>query len=228
MRTLLTTTYPAEKGNPEAQCDLQVTKGAISLSDPSACHECRKKPSRYQPDCNMEGLRLYSDNQICILRYDRYIKQFYREDKVPSNCDYLIFDDGIDVRKVAFCDLTCSTHENVEPNTGKYPEGKRAKCRTQMQASLNTLAEDELLAARLFSIPFRVALFAWREYTPTSTREDKAIHSMKDFARTASSRAAILTHEAMSLTGQFKFVEVHYPAEYNWTEAPQDIATYIP
>lgn len=225
MRTLLTQTYPRSKGNDAARCDIEIAYGDVALSDSKACSECKMKPDRYPTACNEVGLKIHTDNPLCILRFDNYIQQFYPLDKVPSNCDYLIFDEGVDIRKIAFCDLTCSTLGNVEPNGGKYPEGKRSKCRTQMQTSLDTLAQDNLLASRIYSIPCRIAIFGWREYRK-KVDSDRATSSMLGFGRTPSSMSNILEYEAMALTGNFKFIEVKYPSVYSWTESWQDISTY--
>lgn len=54
--------------------------------------------------------------------------------------------------------------EECKPNSGKYPEGKRSKGLTQMQTSLDTLAQVCLLATRIFLILYRIAIFGWREY----------------------------------------------------------------
>lgn len=225
MITLLTHTYPGSRGKVATRCDIQILDGDISLSDPKACSECKKNPDRYPPACDEVCLKLHADNPLCILRFDNYLQQFYPLDKVPSNCDYLIFDEGVDIRKIAFCDLTCSTQENVEPNSGKYPEGKRSKCRTQMQTSLNTIAQDSLLATRIYSIPHRIAIFGWREYRK-EVDSDRATSAMLGFGRTPSSMSNILEYEAMALTGNFKFIEVKYPSFYLWTESQQDISTY--
>lgn len=226
MKHFLTNTYPSFKEKPDARCEIRTDNGDVSLSDDKACSECRNSFNRYPAGCNEEGLKIHTDNQLCILRFDKYIEQFYPAN-IPSNCDYLLFDNDEDIRKVAFCDLSCSTKENVEPNSGKYPEGKRTKCRTQMQISLTTLAEDSVLATRLYSIPNRIALFGWREYRPsTGTDSGRAADAMRMFGRTPSSEATILEYESMALTGNFRFIEVKYPAIYQWTEPEQDIATY--
>lgn len=225
MRNLLSNAYPQSKGKPNVTCDVQAMNGEFSLSDAKSCSECKKKLNRYPKGCNEEGLRVQTNNPLCVLRYDTYIQQFYSSDNVPSNCDYLLFDDDVDIRKIAFCDLTCSTLENVESNSGKYPEGKRAKCRTQMQISLDTLSQDSLLATRIYTIPHRLAIFGWREYRK-GVDINRATSAMLGFGHTPSSVATILEYEPMALTGDFKFVEVRYPAVYTWTDPREDIATY--
>ena len=224
MINLLKNTFPKEKGLPSTKCEIKSVSGEFPLSDNKACDECKMNLSRHPVGCNEEGIIIKTDKNLCILRFDSYIEQFYQT-QVPSNCDYLLFDEGLDVHKIAFCDLSCSTKEYVDPNTGKYPEGKRAKCRIQMQTSLNLLSQEELLAARIFSIPNRVALFGWREYMPKDTF-DKASSSMKDFGLTPSSKAGILEYPEMALSGNFKFIEVKYPHIYQWTEPMEDIAAY--
>lgn len=224
MINLLKDTYPNSKGIPCTSFSLDSLNGEFSLTDPKACNECKKQVDRCPSGCDEVGIRIHTGQPMCILRFDSYIEQFHH-DRMPSNCDYLLFDEGIDVHKIAFCDITCSTSEYVEPNSGKIPEGKRARCRIQMQTSLNLLSQEELLAARIFSIPNRVALFGWREYMPKDTF-DKASSSMKDFGLTPSSKAGILEYPEMALSGNFKFIEVKYPHIYQWTEPMEDIAAY--
>jgi len=63
-------------------------------------------------------------------------------------------------KKVRYC---CYSEAFVEPNTGKYPQGKRAKARQQMERSIDALINQHVTAVNLLTYHEKVCLFAWRE-----------------------------------------------------------------
>lgn len=228
MKHLLSNTYPLSKNCDPTSIvfEYKVCNGMFALKDCVACNQCKSNPTRHIDGCDEEIVRLTSVKNVGVLRFDTYIAQFHHKHK-PQNCDYLLFDDEIDVRKVAFCDLTCSLKVNVDAGgSTKYPEGKRVKARNQMMESLNELISDSLLAVRVLSVPSKIALFGWREYIEKTTINSKVLDSMRQFGRTVSSKAEILTYDEMALSCGFKFVEVRYPAIYRWNDKEYDFSTY--
>ena len=76
----------------------------------------------------------------------------------------MLYDDNEKGRAIAFCDLTCSAEDHVEPNpSDSYPLGKRFKVFEQMKTSLELLLEVDLLNIQILTCQQKLALFGWRE-----------------------------------------------------------------
>lgn len=225
MRHLLAQRFPSEFGlNPDTiTLLLEVKKGSFTLSDSKACTACKAVPSRTgRVSCNEEILNIQSSVDVAVLDFERYIQQFSKTSLgIRDVCDYLLFDESNNHRKIAFCDLTCSDEKWVEPNTGMYPEGKRAKVKSQMLKSLEYLLKEYLLAVDILTFADKVCLFGWRDFDNPEVNtvapvHDNAKKNMQVFGRTPSSMAKQLTSEKTILGHGFFFVQVKYPYVYDF------------
>lgn len=225
MRHLLAQRFPTEFGlNPNTiTLPLSVLSGSFTLSDSKACTACKAMPSRTdRVSCDEANLNIHSSDDVAVLEFERYIQQFSRTSLgIKDVCDYLLFDESNNHRKIAFCDLTCSDEKWVEPNTGKYPEGKRAKVKSQMLDSLEYLLKEDLLAVVILTFAEKVCLFGWRDFDNPEVNtvapvHDNARKNMQVFGRTPSSMAKQLTFEKTILGHGFSFVQVKYPSVYEF------------
>lgn len=217
MEYLLTHLYPREKGyttDRQIAFPVRIFKEDFSLNDNKVCFECRSKDSMFA-DCNQRVLEISAHKEVHVLNFEQFINQF---DGTPAaiigdRCDYILYDE----QKIAFCDVSCSSRKWVEPNNGKYPQGKRAKVYEQMKNSLNTLLTVTLLDTKILSFTFKDAIFGWRE-RDNYGEEDQAMLNMMLFSKTPSSQEKVLHTEVYAMGHNFSFVEVEYPQHYIWDE----------
>lgn len=218
MKELLLNILPTvlgKKGHP-IQCSPITKQGRFSLSDAKACQECKRKyPVRIT--CDEDVLKIFTDTAIEIFNFELFISQWDdTPNRVIRRCDYLMWDDAIDGRKVAFCDLTCSIPEHVAPNPhDKHPEGKRLYAYGQMKDSLDVLLAINVLDQYLLTATKKVFLFGWREPEIRVDTDDTAEQAMSNFiTRTAIYTVSTFTQPATH--HGFDFVQVKYPATYQW------------
>ena len=223
IRKLLSHRFPSEFGLSldDVSLPLREEKDTFVLSDNKACIECKKRRAD-RISCDEEILKIRSSSAVAVLAFEKYMSQYIGTKlKVKDVCDYLLFDESVNHHKIAFCDLTCSAAEWVEPNSGKYPEGKRAKAKTQMLQSLEYLLQEPLLAGNVLTYVERVCLFGWREYGRPEEMADKPVrnsvtNNLQVFGKTPSSMAKQLTYPKNIIGHDFFFVQVKYPSLYEF------------
>lgn len=218
---ILKAIYGVESGMPEVQLDMEVKTAPFVLSDPCSCCVCPQQADTKGYDvCNQEILRV--DNHgatIEVVRFEEFIQQF-RKLQNTQRCDLIMADAGMERNKIVFCDLCCYEEKYVEPNTGYYPEGKRAKARQQMKQSIEILIRESTTAVNLLTYANKVCLFAWRNKNWSSTsspQRGNVLANMSAFTRVPSTTVQQMQWEE-NITEQhgFTFWQVVYPSEYVW------------
>ena len=191
-----------------------VRSGIFTLNDDIACDKCKNSA------CNKENLIINSgDALIHIIDFEKYVAQFAgtAAELTGGRCDYLLYDEDREETpsKIALCDLTCSETKHIEPNNGKYPEGKRAKAFNQMRNSLECLLESEqLLRLSILSKSIRQLIFGWRERGGDVA--DLAEANMLDFAMNPSLSEPLLRSQQYASKYRFEFIQVKYNENYIW------------
>lgn len=218
MRKLLLDILPFALGKKmhPVECDPVIKHGQFSLTDYKACHDCKRLyPARKACDENV----LMIDATIAVETFDfeSFISQW---DNTPSSvthrCDYLMWDDAVDGRKIAFCDLTCSVPKHVDPNPqDKHPEGKRLFAYAQMQESLDVLLGICVLDQYLLTATKKVFIFGWRDPEIKINPSDFVEQAMGDFFTNTAIYVATTFTQPKTYHG-FDFVQVKYPAVYKW------------
>lgn len=219
--------FPIEHGLTPDAVRVPVTRhnAPFTQSDPNACDPCQANPNRaIRAGCNREILRVNNNGvEVAVVDFEQYITQFERTPiNVGEHCDLLMTDSGNARQKIVFCDLCCYKEQYVEPNTGnRYPEGKRAKARRQMERTLDLLVcEPTTTAVNILTYHEKVCLFAWRDYdvpdVPVTPRRGDARANMQVFGSTVSNLAASTTSHHQKMGHDFTFMQVKYPTEYNW------------
>lgn len=204
--------------------DIRLETEPFALSDGKACHDCHLIPERVnRADCDETVMKVdNAGHEVKVLNLEKYVCQF---DNTPARfserCDFLLLDDNERHRKIAFCDLTCSDKKWVEPNQGKaYPQGKRAKARSQMIKSMEILMKQNVLELYILTFAEKVCLFGWRDYnapeTPVAPERGHVLQNLQAFMTTPSSMARKMTAEENVMQHSFKFVQVKYPQPYTW------------
>ena len=225
IESLLRNVFPVQYGLPADSVNVFVQRydEPFTLSDPKACTACRANPNRSdRANCNEEILKVNNNGtEIAVVEFEKYITQFETTHaNVSDRCDFLMTDSGMGHHKIVFCDLCCCEEQYVEPNTGKYPSGKRAKARQQMDRSIRVLLEESTTAVNLLTYPEKVCLFAWRDYNVpdthvVATRGDVRSNVLA-FGSTVSNLATQTTTLHQRMGYNFRFIQVKYPSVYNW------------
>ena len=219
--------FPIEHGLSPDDFQVPVTRFStpFTQSDPKACNPCQANPNRTdRAGCSREILRVNNNGaEIAVVDYEQYITQFEGTVvNVGKRCDLLMSDSGNARQKIVFCDLCCYEEKYVEPNTSsRYPEGKRARARQQMERSLELLLQGQTDTANiLLAYHDKVCLFAWRDYdvpdSPVTPRRGDARANVQVFSSTVSNLAATTTSHHQKMGHNFTFMQVKYPTEYNW------------
>ena len=134
----------------------------------------------------------------------------------------MLVDDSGNNYKVAFCDLTCSLAENVEPDElrTKLPEGKRAKVMMQLEESVRRLTSKNATNAYLVRFQHRHCIFGWRDPfvsdTPVTPRRGDLAANMMIMGVATSGSEPLLFHRQEIDDLEFVFYQVKYPSVYNW------------
>ena len=223
IESILGQIFPYELGEDPASIHVPIVRhnAPFSVSDlQKACGPCLANPDRaYRAGCNNEILKVNNNGEeIALVSYEQYIEQF--DQIVGDRCDLLITDSGMEKKKIVFCDLCCYSEAFVEPNTGKYPQGKRAKARQQMERSIDALINQHVTAVNLLTYHEKVCLFAWRDYdvpdVPVMATRGNARSNVLAFSSTVSNMATTTTTHHQKVGHDFTFMQVKYPTEYNW------------
>jgi hypothetical protein len=192
-----------------------------AISDTTRCANCKTKQVN---QCNEQNLLIaLGTAQVVKVNYESYIKQF-NGTKLGSgkNCDYLLVDDSGKNYKVAFCELTCSMKENVEPDERRknLPEGKRAKVMKQLEESVCRLVVKDEVKDYLKEFHHRHCIFGWRDpfvsNVPVIPKRGDVDANMKILIDTTSGSEPILLQHQEIGGLEFVFYQVKYPAVYKW------------
>lgn len=223
IQEILLQTLPQAYGLHRGQVELNTFElsGQVSISDSARCANCKTKQSH---PCNEQNMRINTGTAtITVVDHETYIKQFNGKQLGRGrNCDYMLVDDSGSDYKVAFCDLTCSLAENVEPNEEreKLPEGKRAKVMVQLEESARRLTSKESTKAYLAKFLHRHCIFGWRDPfvsdTPITPRRGDVAANMMIIGAATSGSEPLLLHRQEIDGLEFVFYQVKYPAVYNW------------
>lgn len=222
IKDILELTFPGKIGAGGSavgnSCPVQILSGEFSLSDPDACDSCvGKHPGVVS--CSKEILKFKSCSTVHVLEFDKYVKSFNRN--FHQCCDYIAYDTSEDKSKIAFCELTCSNTEHVEPYSsadGKNNIGKRAKAFGQIRDTLETLLTLNVLDQNILTYPSKIGIFGWRERKANDGYEDAAVESMAEFSDTPSSEEPVLYTKDFILQHDFIFIQVKYPYVFQWNQ----------
>ena len=220
IESLLKYAFPVEYGLPSGSVNVPICRHNTSFaeSDEMACNQCHANRSS-RSDCNEEILKVDTNGvEVAVVRFEKYIEQFIGTNaNIADRCDLILTESGMAHNKIVFCDLCCYEEKYVEPNKGKYPMGKRAKARQQMERSIDVLLKESTTAVNLLTYPEKVCLFAWRDYdvpdTPVAGVHGNARSNVQVFSSVRSNMASQTTQR---MEHGFTFVQVKYPSPYNW------------
>lgn len=225
IESLLRDAFPVQYGLTIGSVNVPIRRynTPFACSDENSCSSCHANPDRAnRTNCNEEILKVNNNGkEIAVVEFEKYITQFENTSaNVKDRCDLLMSDSGMEHNKIVFCDLCCYEEKFVEPNEGKYPMGKRAKARQQMDRSIEVLLEESTTAVNLLTYPEKVCLFAWRDYdvpdTHVAAQRRNARANVQVFGASVSNLAEQTTTHQQRMGHNFTFMQVKYPSVYNW------------
>ncbi len=225
IESLLKKIFPVQYGLPIDSVVVPIRRynSPFTCSDEKSCVSCLSNPEReYRRECNKEILKVNNNGtEIAVIEFEKYIAQFEKTTaNVKDRCDLIMSDGGMEHKKIVFCDLCCYEEMYVEPNNGKYPMGKRAKSRQQMESSIEVLLQESTTAVNLLTYPEKVCLFAWRDYdvpdTHVAAQPRNARANVQAFRTSISNLAVQKTTHQQCMGHNFTFMQVKYPSVYNW------------
>lgn len=211
----LTTLFPHARGyypNKPLEYPVEQHDTPFVLSDSKACQEC-EFAQNVNP-CNQIILNIETDSKVTVLHFEEFVSQI---DNTPAalgkRCDYLIYDEDENKKRIAFCELTCSSKEYVNPT--KRFVGKRAIAHEQLQNSIEALLSVQPLDVEVLTYPQKVAIFGWRERI-LNNYVDQATEAMDTFSITPDSEASVLIANESIMRHNFKFLQIKYPTPFMW------------
>lgn len=178
--------------------------------------------NKYRDACSeCDKVVLKVDNRghkITIVQFENYINSL-PDRGFGKRCD-LLMTDGIDHKKIVFCDLCCYDERYIGPDTKNQKEGKRAFARKQLENSIEMFMNVDLLNHYILTFHEKVCLFAYRSYNNIqqaveATRGD-AEKNMQALMASPSSISGSIVSESKIMNHNFTFVQNKYPAIYNW------------
>lgn len=183
--------------------------GSFSLSDRKTC----SLPRRDYPcseGCGQDILKIETTEPVTVVAFDEWLHS-----TPDSTCDYLIFDSGENKRLFAFCELTCSIEQYVEPDGDKL--GKRAKAYSQMLETWKLLSESDnpVFQVNVLRYVRKIGIFGWRDRRNRNNMG--AMRSPRSFTRTPSSEAGISRYSNYTFGENFDFIQVRHPHVFQWS-----------
>lgn len=169
-------------------------------------------------NCDHIVITIKTTTPVAVLEFETFVNQFGNTVDAMNGdrCDFLLYDPTEAKSRIALCELTCGDAKYIEPNTGRYPEGKRAHAYYQIKNSLEHLLSIPVLDQNILTYVSHYGVFGWRE--KMGNVDDKVLESMANFSDTPSSNELILYTQDYVLDHGFVFVQVKYPTALNWNE----------
>ena len=201
----------------------------FSMVDYKACDEAKRthtdgaldKYANICSSCHHVVLQVDNNGQdITVVEFEKYV------DSLPNKiingqkrCD-LLMTDGEPHNKIVFCDLCCYDEKYIGPNDGKFPNGKRAEARKEMEESVEMLLRVQLLDHYILTYPNKVCLFAYKSYNPVKqpvmAQRGNARANMQAMLTTASSISGQVITTEQIMNHNFTFVQNKYASIYIW------------
>lgn len=168
--------------------------------------------------CNHKVITINTTTPVAVLEFEVFVNQFRNtaDAMKGDRCDFMLYDPTEAKSRIALCELTCCDTKYIELNTGRYPEGKRARAYNQIKNSLEHLLAIPVLDQNILTYASHYGVFGWRERSERI--DDKVLESMSDFSDTPSSSEMILYTQDFVLNHGFVFVQVKFPIALNWNE----------
>ena len=183
----------------------------FSLGDRKACMKCA-----LLHNCDQIVMNIETDVPVAVLEFETFVNQFGdKSDTINGErCDYLLYDPSEAKSKIVFCELTCSESLFVEPNDGRYPDGKRAHAYKQVKNSLEHLLSVPVLDVNILTYLSRYGVFGWRE--KNEPVDDQVLEFLADFIDTPSAAEPIMYTQDFVLGHNFSFIQVKYLYVLHW------------
>lgn len=187
--------------------------GELTLTDNKSC--ANTTTTQLCPtNCNKTILKIHSESTLSIVSFDEWVGP-----TLPNpRCDYIIFDAGLDRRKIAFCELSCSIEKytNNYKKDGVIHEGKRSKAFKQIAETVNLIFNDvqPVIITQTLTFVEKIGIFGWRDRNTTEDNR-KVLMNMRTFTSVPGSQSKVIKYSS-SHPNLSAIYQVKYPCEYQW------------
>ena len=218
IKDLLQNHYPnhiGHKGRNPVIYPYSILTSDFLLGDNKACVDQKCIEVK---NCDHMVINVKTNTPVAVLEFEVFVNQFgtTMNSMKGDRCDFMLYDPTEAKSRFILCELTCGNVQYIEPNTGRYPEGKRARAYSQIKNSLEHLLTIPVLDHNILTYASHQGVFGWRE--KVEQIDDKVLKSLSEFSDTPSSREPILYTQDFVLGHGFVFIQVKYPTELNWNK----------
>lgn len=182
------------------------------IGDAVACRQC---PPFFRRNCDEKVLIVDTHTPINMIEYEEYINRAFAGSHKQC-CDLILYDGD----KIVFVDMTCSDESLLQAHfrEGNIVQGKRAKCRAQIQDSLSFLYEVPSIASYIDAKITKRAILAYRikDITPFNEIEVEEHLSKSEKAWLSLMQEYEQRDLSIPMEHGFAYQSVKYPIPYRW------------
>ena len=184
------------------------------VGDAVACRQC---PPFFSNNCEEKVFVVETHTLINMIEYEEYINRAFAGSHKQC-CDLILYDGD----KIIFVDMTCSDESLLQAHflKGDVVQGKRAKCRAQIQDSIDFLYEVPSIASYIDSKIAKRAILAYRikDITPFNAIKVEDHLSKSEKAWLSLMQEYEQRDLSIPMEHGFVYQSVKYPLPYQWGE----------
>lgn len=182
------------------------------IGDAVACRQC---PPFFSRNCDKKVFVVDTHTPINMIEYEEYINRSFAGSHKQC-CDMILYDGD----KIVFVDMTCSDETLLQAHfrDGNVVQGKRAKCRAQIQDSLDFLYVVPPIASYIGAKTTKRAILAYRVKDITPFNEIEVEEHLSKSEKVWLSLMQEYEQRNLSIPMEHGFVyqSVKYPIPYQW------------
>jgi hypothetical protein len=182
------------------------------IGDAVACHQC---PLFFRRNCQGDVFIIDTHTPISMIKYEEYVDRVFAGTHNQC-CDLILYDDD----KIAFVDMTCSDESLLQSHyrEGEIVKGKRAKCRSQIQDSLDLLYIVPSIASYIDAKTIKRAILAYRTKDITPFDEIEIEENLSKSEKAWLSMIQELEQRSLKTPMKYGFTyqSIKYPTPYQW------------
>lgn len=187
----------------------KVCVGDAALSDNLSCGQCRPF---FSMGCDHETFRFHCDAPVDVYDIEKFMNGFAQIK--GERCDAMLLGEG----KLALLDMYCGMSDYLDQhfNDGKLVSGKKAKVRSQIEATIRLLYSCPEVASFIDGMKERVGIFGYRakdeeHFQNVPKQVAQSVSKFLGFQRSIAKRrlAAPMSHG-------FVYVMHSFPERYIW------------
>lgn len=182
------------------------------IGDAVACRQC---PPFFRRKCDEKVFVVDTCTPINMIEYAEFINRAFAGAHKQC-CDLILYDGD----KIVFVDMTCSDESLLQAHfqEGNVVQGKRAKCRAQIQESLDFLCVVPSIASYIDAKTTKRAILAYRVKDITPFNEIEVEERLSKSEKAWLSMIQELEQKSLKtpMKHGFTYQSIKYPTPYQW------------